>query len=450
MRTKKRLTLSTTQIILLSFLLVILLGSVLLSLPFSAADGQPVPYIDALFTATTATCVTGLVTVTTATAWSFFGQAVILLLIQVGGLGVITVVSWLMLLMHKKLGLKDNLLLQDAFNLNSLSGLTRFVKNVVKGTLLVEAAGAMLYMAVFVPRFGAYGIWVSVFNAVSAFCNAGMDIIGANSLYDYATHPLVNGVTAALIVLGGIGYIVWWDVIRVMRSPNKRSWRYLTLHSKIVLATTALLIFGGAAVLLATEYRNPATIGAMNLWDKIQVCLFQSVTTRTAGFATIPQEGLSNAGALVCSVLMFVGGSPVGTPGGIKTATLAVLVSTAFCTITGRQQVSLFHRNLSPDTLRKAVAVAGMSFTILFLSTAALCCVTEAAFLDILYETVSATATVGLTRGVTSLLNVWGKAIIIATMYFGRIGPISLAIALSVRRENVNAIKNPTEEISVG
>ena len=220
MRTKKRFALSTTQIILLSFLLVILLGSALLSLPCSAADGRPVPYIDALFTATTATCVTGLVTVTTATAWSFFGQAVILLLIQIGGLGVITVVSWLMLLMHRKLGLKDNLLLQDAFNLNSLSGLARFVKNVVKGTLLVEAAGALLYMTVFVPRFGLYGVWVSVFNAVSAFCNAGMDIIGATSLYDYATHPLVNGVTAALIILGGIGYIVWWDVIRVMRSQT--------------------------------------------------------------------------------------------------------------------------------------------------------------------------------------------------------------------------------------
>ena len=449
MRTKKRFSLSTTQIILLSFLLAILLGSVLLSLPCSTADGQPVPYIDALFTATTATCVTGLVTVTTA-SWSWFGQAVILLMIQVGGLGVVTVVSWLMLLMNKKMGLKDNLLLQDAFNLNSLSGLTRFVKNVVKGTLLVEAAGALLYMTVFVPRMGAYGIWVSVFNAVSAFCNAGMDVIGPNSLCDYATNPVVNGVTAALIVLGGLGYIVWWDVIRVLRSPNKRSWRYLTLHSKIVLATTALLIFGGAALLFAAEYRNPATIGEMNLWEQIQACLFQSVTTRTAGFAAIPQEGLSNAGALICCLLMFVGGSPVGTAGGIKTATLAVLASTAFCTITGRRQVSLFHRNLSSDTLRKAVAVAGMSLAILFLSTIALCFVTDAAFMDILYETVSATATVGLTRGITALLNGWGKIIIIATMYFGRIGPISLAIALSTRRESVNAIQNPTEEISVG
>ena len=450
MRTKARFSLSTTQIILLSFLMVILAGSLLLSLPFSSADGRGVPYIDALFTATTATCVTGLVTVTTATAWSPFGQVVILLLIQIGGLGVITVVSWLLLLMHRRLGLRDNLLLQDAFNLNSLSGLAHFVKRVVAGTLVIEGAGAALYMTVFVPQFGLRGVWISVFNSVSAFCNAGMDIIGSTSLYDYATHPLVNAVTAALIVLGGIGYIVWWDVLRVLRTPGGRRWRRLTLHTKIVLATTVLLIFGGAAVLLAAEYRNPATIGEMGLWDKIQVCLFQSVTTRTAGFASIPQEGLTNISALTCILLMFIGGSPVGTAGGIKTATLAVLAASAFCTITGRRQVTLFGRTLSDATLRKSMAVVGMSFTILFLSTLALCGVTDAPFLDVLYETASATATVGLTRGITPLLNLWGKLIVIVTMYFGRIGPISLAIALNVRRENVNAIQNPSEEISVG
>ena len=450
MRTKKKLSLSTTQIILLSFLLVILLGSGLLSLPISTADGQGVPYIDALFTATTATCVTGLVTVTTATAWSWFGQAVILLLIQIGGLGVVTVVSWLLLLMHRRLGLKGNLLLQDAFNLNSLSGLSKFVKNVVAGTLLVEGVGAALYMTVFVPRFGWRGVWISVFNAVSAFCNAGMDIIGETSLCDYATNPIVNGVTAALIILGGVGYIVWWDVLRVLRTPNRRRWRHLTLHSKIVLSTTAILLLGGGAVIFAAEYCNPATIGGLGLWDKIQISLFQSVTTRTAGFASVPQEGLTNAGSLVCCLLMFIGGSPVGTAGGIKTATLAVLAASAFCTVTGRQQVSLFHRNLSPDTVRKATAVTGLSFAILFLSTLSLSLVTEASFVDILYETVSATATVGLTRGVTPLLNLWGKLVIIATMYFGRIGPISLAIALSTRRETVNTVKNPTEDISVG
>lgn len=451
MTTKKRrrFSLSTTHIILLSFLLVILVGSGLLSLPFAAAEGVSVPYVDALFTATTATCVTGLVTVTTATAWSGFGQAVILLLIQIGGLGVITVVSWLMVLMHRKLSLSDNLLLQDAFNVNTLSGLAKFVKKVVVGTFVVEGVGALLYMPVLVPQFGLRGIWMAVFNAVSAFCNAGMDVIGETSMLDYATHPLMNGITSALIILGGLGYIVWWDVLRVMRLPC-RGWRYLTLHSKIVLSTTAILLFGGAAVILAAEYHNPATIGEMNLWDKIQCSFFQSVTTRTAGFAAIPQEGLTNAGALASMLLMFVGGSPVGTAGGVKTATVAVLCATAYRTITGRQQIGLFQRSLSANTVRKAVAVVGMSLTVLMVSTLALSMVMDASLTDIAYETVSATATVGLSRGLTPLLNGWGKAIIIATMYFGRIGPISLAIALGTRKEERNVITDPEEDVSVG
>ncbi len=451
MTTKKRrrFSLSTTHIILLSFLLVILVGSGLLSLPFAAAEGVSVPYVDALFTATTATCVTGLVTVTTATAWSGFGQAVILLLIQIGGLGVITVVSWLMVLMHHKLSLSDNLLLQDAFNVNTLSGLAKFVKNVVAGTFVVEGVGALLYMTVLVPQFGLHGVWMSVFNAVSAFCNAGMDVIGDNSLLDYATHPLMNGITSVLIILGGLGYIVWWDVLRVLRLP-RRGWRYLTLHSKIVLSATAILLFGGAAVILAAEYHNPATIGEMGLWDKLQCAFFQSVTTRTAGFATIPQEGLTSAGALTSMLLMFVGGSPVGTAGGVKTATVAVLCATAYRTITGRQQIGLFQRSLSANTVRKAVAVVGMSLTVLMVSTLALSMVMDASLTDIAYETVSATATVGLSRGLTPLLDGWGKLIIIATMYFGRIGPISLAIALGIRKEERNVITDPEEDVSVG
>lgn len=446
---KKRVTLSTTRIILLSFLLLILVGSGLLSLPVAAADGVAVPYIDALFTATTATCVTGLVTVTTASAWSTFGHIVILLLIQIGGLGVITVVSWLMLLVNRKLSLSDNLLLQDAFNVNTLSGLAKFVKKVVLGTFIVEGAGALLYMLVLVPEFGWRGIWLAVFNAVSAFCNAGMDIIGDNSMCNYATHPLMNGVTEALIILGGLGYIVWWDLWRVIRTPHQ-GWRHLTLHSKIVLSATAILLLGGTALILAAEWGNPATIGGMNVWDKFQCAFFQSVTTRTAGFVAIPQEGLTNAGALVSILLMFVGGSPVGTAGGIKTTTIVVLCAAAYRTITGRRQIGLFQRSLSPDAVRKAVAVVGMSLTVLLSSTLLLSLAADASLVDILYETASATATVGLTRGLTPYLSVWGKLIIIATMYFGRIGPISLAIALGTRKEEQNRVSDPVEEISVG
>ncbi len=447
---KKKWTLSTTQIIMLSFLAVIALGSLLLALPVSAADGRPVPYLDALFTATTATCVTGLVTLTTATAWSTFGQAVILVLIQVGGLGVITILSAVMLLLNRRMGLGERLLLQDAFNLNSLSGIVRFVKRVLLGTFLVEGLGALGYMWVFVPEFGLRGVWISIFTAVSAFCNAGMDIIGETSLCAYATHPVVNAVTGLLIILSGLGYVVWWDVLQNARKGNRRFFRRLTLHSKIALSATAFLVLGGGVLILLFEYHNPLTLGNLSLGDKLQVALFQSITTRTAGFATVPQEHLTNAGALLCLLLMFIGGSPVGTAGGIKTVTAAVLVVSAMASIRSRSEVTIFHRNISKQTVDKAVAVTVMSSGILFLSTLLLAAVTQADALDILYETVSATATVGLSRNLTARLNEAGKIIVIGTMYLGRVGPISLALALNTNRRSNNLVKNPTEEISVG
>lgn len=445
----KKISLSTTQIIMLSFLIVILVGSLLLSLPVSAANGEAVPYLDALFTATTATCVTGLVTVPTVTTWSVFGQIVILILIQVGGLGVITIMSAVMILLHRRMGIGDRLLLQDAFNLNSLSGIVRFVKRVLLGTFLVEGVGALLYMTVFVPEFGARGIWISVFTSISAFCNAGIDIIAENSLCDYATNPVINIVTSLLIILSGIGYIVWWDVMG-LSGGKRRGFRNLSLHSKIAIATTLILIFGGGILIFLFEYNNPLTIGDLPVFDKIQISLFQSVTTRTAGFATVPQQNLTNATSILCLLLMFIGGSPVGTAGGIKTVTFAVLVVSALATIQNKQEVSLFNRNISKQTVNKAVAVAMMSFAIMFTSTILLSAVTDADVLDVFFETVSATATVGLTRDLTPYLNSAGKAIIIGTMYLGRVGPISLALALNSRKKNQNIIKNPTENISVG
>ena len=433
--------------------MVILVGSVLLALPISTKSGEPVGYLDALFTATTSTCVTGLVTLPTVTTWSWFGQIVILLLIQIGGLGVITIFAGIMIALNKRFGLKESQLIQDAFNLNSLSGLAKFVKRVILGTLIVEGIGAVLYMLVFIPDYGARGIWISIFNSVSAFCNAGIDIIAENSLVGYATNPLINAVTETLIILGGLGYIVWWDVVRVLKDWKQLKWKCfqkLTLHSKIVLSITAILVFGGAALLLAFEYNNPLTIGNYSFFDKMQVALFQSVTTRTAGFATVAQENLTNPSAILCLLLMFIGGSPAGTAGGIKTVTIVVLIATAYTTIKNKNEVSLFNRDLTRQTVRKAVAVSGMSFCIMFVSTILLSLVTDAAALDILYETVSATATVGLTRNLTGILNSWGKIIIIFTMYLGRVGPISLAFMFKSRKETVNIVKNPTEEISVG
>lgn len=447
----KRLKLSTTHIIMLSFAAAILIGSLLLSLPQSSASGERVPYIDALFTATTATCVTGLVTVTTASAWSGFGQAVILLLIQIGGLGVITVMSGLMMLLNRKMGIGDRLLIQDAFNLNTLSGLAVFIKKVLLGTFVIEGLGALLYMPVFVRDFGARGIWVSVFNSVSAFCNAGMDIIGDNSLYDYATDPLVNGVTAALIILGGIGYVVWWDVIRVLGGGKKRRiFRRLTLHSKIAITASIGLILIGGALIFAFEYNNPETIGNLSLLDKIQVSLFQSVTTRTAGFAAVPQQNLTDPSSMVCLLLMFIGGSPVGTAGGVKTVTFIVLAASAIATVKGDREVNLFNRTVSKQAIGKAVAVFVTSFSIAFISSLLLSLVSGAPVMDVVYEAVSATATVGLSRGITPSLTLLGKLIIILTMFLGRVGPISLALALNSGSRNHNVIKNPTEDISVG
>ncbi len=453
MKKRFHLNLTTTQTIMLSFLLAILMGSALLALPFSSADGQVMPYIDALFTATTSICVTGLVTVPTYSTWSAFGQIVILFLIQIGGLGVVTIMSGLMISLHRRIGIKDRMLIQDAFNLNTLSGMVKFIRKVLVGTFLVEGLGALFYMIVFVPEFGAKGIWISIFNSISAFCNAGMDIISESSLYEYVNNPLINIVTILLIVMGGIGYIVWWDVLHVLkknRQQKLKCFSNLTLHSKIALAMTGILILAGTAAVFIFEYNNPLTIGGFTLFEKLQASLFQSVTTRTAGFATIPQENLTNASALVSLLLMFIGGSPVGTAGGIKTVTIAVLIVFAFATMNSKAEAELFHRTVSKQAVSKAVAVVSMAFIILCTSTLLLAAVTDADVLDIAYETVSAAATVGLTRSLTSELNTLGKIIIIVTMYLGRVGPISLMIALNTKKETKNIIKNPTEEISVG
>ena len=449
---KNKVIFSTTQLIMLSFFLAILLGSILLALPISSATGEAVPYIDALFTATTSICVTGLVTVPTVSTWSLFGHIVILCLIQIGGLGVITIMAGVMIALQCKIGIKDRILIQDAFNLNSMSGLVKFIRKVILGTFLVEGVGALLYMFVFVPEYGPKGVWISIFNSVSAFCNAGIDIIKLNSLCDYVTNPLINTVTILLIVISGIGYIVWWDVLRVLKDIKSKKWKVfseLTLHSKIAITATAILVFGGALLILIFEYHNPLTIKDFSLFDKMQVALFQSVTTRTAGFATVPQENLTNASALVSLLLMFIGGSPVGTAGGVKTVTIAILIYAALATIKNEDDVVLFHRTIDQKTISKAVAVVSVSFMIMFVSTLLLSCVTDASVLDIAYETVSATATVGLTRNLTSFLNIWGKIIIIATMYLGRVGPISLLIAFNAKKKR-NIIKNPVEDVSVG
>ena len=450
MKKRFRISMTPPQLILLGFAAVILLGSLLLALPISTKSGQAVSYTDALFTATSATCVTGLVTLSTVATWSVFGQVIILLLIQIGGMGVITVMAGIMLLLQKRFGIKDRVLLQDSFNLNTLSGLVIFLRKVIAGTFIIESLGAVLYMTVFVPHFGVKGIWISVFNSVSAFCNAGIDIISDYSLCDFAHNPVVNITTCLLIFMGGIGFIVWWDVLDAVKKQKAKWFKHLTLHSKIALSSSVFLILAGAVLIFVFEYNNPHTIKDFSLLDKIQASVFQSVTTRTAGFMTIPQQNLTNPSSYVSLLLMFIGGSPAGTAGGIKTVTFTVLIASSISAIKNRNETVLFNRSIPKLAVSKAVAVTSVSFATMFLSTIFLSIFVQAEALDIIFETISATATVGLSRNLTSSLNEIGKIIIIITMYIGRVGPITLATMLSLRKVKENIIKNPVEDISIG
>ncbi|MBQ8815660.1 MAG: potassium transporter KtrB [Lachnospiraceae bacterium] len=449
--------LSTTQVIMLSFLAAILVGTFLLMLPICSSDGIYTPFLTAFFTATTSVCVTGLVVVDTFAYWSTVGHVVILFLIQIGGLGVVTLSTYILMLLGQKIGLKQRILLEDALNLDTMSGLIKFIKKVFGGTLCIEGVGALFYMFAFVPEMGVKGIWVSVFHAVSAFCNAGIDILGPVSLINYVGNPIVNFTTMALIIMGGIGFIVWWDIIKVLKEyrtgeiHRRYIWHKLRLHSKIVLYTTMGLILVGFAVILLLEWNNPETLGNLSIPVKLQAALFQSVTLRTAGFATISQKGLYNSTAFICLLFMFIGGSPVGTAGGIKTTTAATLFVAVWSTIKGRDYTSVFRRKLNPAIVRKALSVALISMLAALIALILMLTFCNGDFMDLTYEVFSAIGTVGLTRNVTAGLNTVGRIIIIICMYLGRTGPISLVIALNnISHKNKGAIEFPEENITVG
>lgn len=427
--------LTTTQIIAAGFFAAIVIGTILLCLPISSRSGEWTPVIDSAFMATTSICVTGLVTLNTVEHWSFFGQSVILFLIQFGGLGVVTFTTTVMLVMHRRITLKERLLIQDAYNLDTLRGLVRLTKRILRTTLLLEGAGALFYSFQFIPQFGFLkGIWISVFTAVSAMCNAGIDLIGAESLKPYQGNPLVNLVTMTLIIMGGLGFPVWWDIIHALKTRKKgkpgprRFFSKLTIHSKLVITATVILILGGTIVILGLEFTNPETIGHMPFWEKVMASMFQSVTTRTAGFLTVPQEQLRDTTAFICIILMFIGGSPSGTAGGVKTVTIAMMMISVYCIIKGREDTEAFHRKIPSTLVKKGMAVVMISLSILIVATIALSITERAPFLDVLYETTSALATVGLTRNLTGNLTFAGKVIIIITMYIGRIGPITMAL----------------------
>lgn len=434
----KRHKLTTTRIIMLGFLAGAFIGMLCLMLPCSVKTGQSIDFFDALFVSMSSICVTGLSTVNIGQTFSGFGQIVLLFLIQFGGLGIVTFTTIVLCIFRRRITLSDRMLIQSAYNLDTLSGLVRLTMKVLKVTLCLEGIGAVAYAFVFVPQFGVKGIWYSIFHAVSAFCNAGIDLLGGNSFCDYRDNVIINLTTVFLIIVSGLGFPVYWEILRTIsaRTGQKahESQRKMNLHTRLVILATAALILIGMLLTLLFEYDNPNTLGNLNLPQKLMSSLFQSVTLRTAGFATISQECFRPASCMAYLILMFIGGSPAGTAGGIKTVTVVLLLASMFANIGGKSDVVIMHRKISDDTIRRCVAIVVFSLSTLLLLTMALLAVEQSSFLDTIYEMTSAIATVGLSRGLTGTLAPAGKLIVTLTMYLGRIGPITLALAFNSRR----------------
>lgn len=440
---KKGQKFSSTRRIAFGFLFIIIIGTLILMLPVSSADGSVTNFIDALFTATTSVCVTGLTTVSTATHWSLFGKIVILILIQLGGLGTVSCMVAVMRLFHVRVGMKEKILIQESYNLDTIGGMEGIITRIFRGALGVEIIGAVLYSFFFIPKFGiTKGIWYSVFYAVSAFCNAGMDILGDSNVMNYSTNLWLSMLTMGLIIVGGIGFIVWWDVKKVVSDSFKIKkirgvlFKRLTLHSKVDITTTAILIAAGAALIFAMEYNNPETLGNMNFGGKILASTFESVTTRTAGFAGITQGTFRMHTYLIMLVLMIIGGSPMGTAGGLKTTTVAMMFFCVRGVIQGKKDTEAFDRKISSKNIRMGLTVIALGMTILLIEIIALSITEDFPALSIIYECFSAMATVGLSTGITPMLSTLGKIIIIILMFIGRIGPITVVMAFSMKGKN--------------
>lgn len=445
--------LSAVQILALGFILVILIGGTILSLPISSNSGQSTDFIDSIFTATSAVCVTGLVTLDTATHWNYFGRTVIIILIQIGGLGFMSFTTLIAIFVGRKITLKERLLLREALNTFNIQGMVKLLKYIVSFTFLVELLGALLLATQFIPQFGWWkGIYYSVWTAISAFCNAGFDLMGTvsgqfSNLTSYQNNPVVIYTVSALIIIGGLGFVVWSEFY------NYKEKKKLSLHTKVVLLVTVVLLFGGAILMFIFEYNNPATLGPMPLGEKINNAFFASVTTRTAGFNTISTAGMTQAGSFLTILLMFVGGSPGSTAGGLKTATLGILVVTLISIIKGREDVEVFKKRISKETVYKAFAIFFLSL-MLVITVIILLCATQKGepFMWIVYEAVSAYGTVGLSLGLTPHLNSIGKIIIMITMYLGRVGPMTVLLALTskMQKNKKVGIKYPEDKILIG
>ncbi len=440
--------LTPARIIIFGFLALILAGAALLTLPFATRDGQGASFEDALFTATSATCVTGLVVHDTYTYWTPFGQGVILLLIQIGGMGVVTMALAIFTITGRRIGLKQRVVMQETIAAPHVGGMVRMVGFIVRGTLCVETAGAVLLALCFCPQFGvAKGVWFAVFHAVSAFCNAGFDLMGESgafsSLTDYSADPLVNLTIMGLITVGGIGFLVWDDVLH-----HGLRFHHYRLQTKIVLVTSGLLVLLPALYLYFVEFSHPQWAGLSD-GERVLAALFQSVTTRTAGFNTVDQAALSGPAVLLCILTMLVGGSPGSTAGGMKTTTLAVLLASAFAVFRRKSDPHFFNRRISSETVSQAATIM-MMYLVLFLGGGlAISRLEGLPVLTGLFETASAIGTVGLSLGVTPQLGCFSHLILIALMFFGRVGGLTLIFAALSNTVGINA-RLPQERITVG
>lgn len=446
----RRKNFTPVQIIAMGFATLIFVGAILLSLPIATIEGVKTPFIDCLFTSTSAVCVTGLVTVDTGTYWSYFGKTVIIILIQIGGLGFMSFATLLSLIIGKKITLKERLVIRESLNSTSLQGIVKLARYILMFTFSVEILGAILLSFEFVPKFGlSKGIYYSMFHAISAFCNAGFDLMGGySSLTAYSGNALVILTLSALIIIGGLGFYAWNDIF------NYRHTKRLTLQTKLVIAMSIGLLLFGFIMFLIFEVSNPETLKPMSIKGKLLSAFFASVSPRTAGFNSIDLTSMTIASTFLTILLMFVGGSPGSTAGGIKTSTAGVLFMTILSVINGREDTELFKRKINKETIYKALAVVVIALALIF-TTTILLSITERAsgapFEHYLFEATSAFGTVGVTLGLTQKLTAIGKVIVALTMYAGRVGPLTLVVAISIRKsKRGRAIKYPEDKILVG
>ena len=442
------LKLHPSHFLILWFAILIFLGATLLNLPFSSVDGRSIGFVDALFTAASAVCVTGLVIVNTAAHWTLFGKLVILLLIQIGGLGIMTMATLIAFILGKKITLKDRLLMQEEMNTNTIQGVVLLTRRIIFLTVGIEMIGAIFLAMAFIKDYGtARGIWYAVFHSVSAFCNAGFDIIG-NSLVNYVDSPIVNLTVVGLVVIGGLGFYVIMDIVQ------KKRFKSYMLHTKLVLIISASLLIFGFITMFVFEYNNPATMGSLGIKGKILSSLFHSMTPRTAGFNTLDTGALTMPSTFLTILMMFIGGSPGSTAGGVKTTTVGIVVIAIFRLIKGNEDVEVLWKRIPIKLILRAIAVIGISFMLISIATLVLL-VSEKnlglSFLDMLFEVVSAFGTVGLSRGVTPQLSDIGRVVITLTMFVGRLGPLTLAFGIAQRqKENKGYYRYPEGKILVG